>query len=190
MSNLTIDCRSIELTHDKFYQLCVNNRNLKFEKNSKGDLVIMSPVGDISSNRNANIIAQLWIWNTRSNLGIVFDSSAGFILPNNAVRSPDASWISLAKWQLIPDEEKEKFARICPDFVIELMSSSDSLKDTQEKMKEYQENGCQLAWLINRKNHQVEIYRKNQTVEILNNPNTLSGENILVNFVLNLELIW
>lgn len=190
MSNLTIDCRSIELTHDKFYQLCINNRNVKFEKNNKGDLVIMSPVGDISSNRNIEIAYQLQSWSRQNSQGIAFDSSAGFILPNNAIRSPDASWISLAKWQLIPDEEKEKFAHICPDFVIELMSPSDSLKDTQEKMKEYQENGCQLAWLINRKNRQVEIYRHNQTVEILDNPNTLSGENILVNFVLNLELIW
>ncbi|WP_017293513.1 Uma2 family endonuclease [Geminocystis herdmanii] len=190
MSNLTIDCRSIELTHDKFYQLCVNNRNLKFEKNSKGDLVIMSPVGDISSNCNIEIAYQLQAWSRQNTKGIAFDSSAGFILPNNAIRSPDASWISLEKWQLIPDEEKEKFARICPDFIIELMSPSDSLKDTQEKMKEYQENGCKLGWLINRKNHQVEIYRENQTVEILDNPNTLSGENILVNFVLNLELIW
>lgn len=106
------------------------------------------------------------------------------------MRSPDAAWIPLEKWQQIPDEEKEKFSRICPDFVIELMSPSDSLKDSQEKMKEYIENGARLGWLINRKNRQVEIYRPNQEVEILDNPQMLSGENVLINFALNLENIW
>jgi len=190
MTNLTIDCQSLELNDEQFYQLCLNNRNLRFELNHKGDLVIMSPVGDISSNRNASIIAQLWLWNNQSKLGIVFDSSAGFILPNGATRSPDASWIPLTKWHQIPDQEKEKFSHICPDFVIELMSPSDNLKDTQTKMKEYQENGTKLGWLINRKERKVEIYRQNQPVEILNNPNILSGENVLVDFELNLDLIW
>jgi Uma2 family endonuclease len=190
MTTLTIDSQSLELTDEKFYQLCISNRNVKFERNYQGDLVIMSPVGDISSNRNARLIQQLLNWSDKYKTGIVFDSSAGFILPNNAVRSPYASWIPLEKWQLIPDEEKEKFSHICPDFIIELMSPSDNLKNTQEKMKEYLENGTKLGWLINRKNRQVEIYRENKEVEILDNPNSLSGENILVDFVLNLELIW
>ncbi|MBL1210650.1 Uma2 family endonuclease [Geminocystis sp. GBBB08] len=190
MNTLVINCNSVALTNKQFFQLCINNPNVRLEKNHRGDLVIMTPVGDISSNRNAGIIAQLWLWNSNSNLGMVFDSSAGFILPNNAIRSPDASWISIEKWQLIPHEEKEKFSHICPDFVIELMSPSDNLKDTQKKMKEYIENGAKLGWLINRKNSQVEIYRENKEVEILNNPNSLSGENILVNFVLNMEQVW
>ena len=190
MTNLTIDCKSLQLTDEQFFQLCINNRNLRIERNQQGDLVIMPPVGDISSNRNAGIVAQLWLWNSQSKTGIVFDSSAGFILPNKAVRSPDASWIPLEKWQQIPDEEKEKFSRICPDFVIELMSPSDSLKDTQEKMEEYIENGAKLGWLINRRNRQVEIYRQNQEVEILDNPHTLSGENVLIDFELNMENIW
>ena len=120
MTNLTIDCQSLDITEEKFYQLCVNNRNVRFERNHKGDLIIMPPVGDMSSNRNARIIQQLLNWSDQDKTGIVFDSSAGFILPNGAIRSPDASWIPLTKWQQIPDEEKEKFAHICPDFVIEL----------------------------------------------------------------------
>jgi Uma2 family endonuclease len=190
MTILTIDCQSLDISNEQFYQLCLNNRNIRFEKNYRGDLIIMTPVGDISSNRNAGIIAQLWLWNNQNNLGVVFDSSAGFILPNGAIRSPDASWIPLIKWESIPDTEKEKFAHICPDFVIELMSPSDSLKNTQEKMIEYIENGAKLGWLINRQNKQVEIYRENQTTEILNDPRSLSGENILINFTLDLELIW
>lgn len=121
---------------------------------------------------------------------IVFDSSAGFILPNGAIRAPDASWIPLEKWNQIPSEEKERFSRICPDFIIELISPSDNLKDTQQKMQEYRENGAKLGWLINPKNRQVEIYRQNQDIEILDNPNTLSGQNILIGFELNLEIIW
>lgn len=190
MTNLTVDCKSLQLTDEQFYQLSLNNRNLRIERNHKGDLVIMPPVGDITSNRNAGIIAQLWLWNSQVQTGIVFDSSAGFVLPNGAVRSPDASWIPLEKWNEIPPSEKDKFSPICPDFVIELMSPSDTLKDTQEKMKEYQENGAKLGWLINRKNRQIEIYRENQEVEIITNPTTLSGENILVGFELNLAIIW
>lgn len=190
MTNLTIDCHSLDITEEKFYQLCVNNRNVRFERNQKGDLVIMTPVGDISSNRNAGIIAQLWLWNSKTKSGIVFDSSAGFILPNGAIRSPDASWIPLTKWQQIPDEEKEKFAHICPDFIVELMSPSDSLKETQEKMLEYQENGTKLGWLINPQNKTVEIYHCHKKVEIQDNPNSLSGETLLVDFMLNLDIIW
>ncbi len=190
MTNLTIDCQSLDITEEKFYQLCVNNHNLRFERNHQGDLIIMTPVGDISSNRNAGIIAQLWFWNSQTKSGIVFDSSAGFILPNGAIRSPDASWITLTKWQQIPNEEKEKFACVCPDFVIELMSPSDNLQETQEKMIEYQENGAKLGWLINPKVKQVEVYRQNKDMEKLDKPLILSGENLLVDFILNLEIIW
>ncbi len=190
MTNLTIDCQSLDITEERFYQLCINNRSVRFERNHQGNLIIMTPVGDISSNRNAGIVAQLWLWNSQNKTGIVFDSSAGFILPNGAIRSPDTSWIPLTKWQQIPDTEKEKFAHICPDFVVELMSPSDNLKQTQAKMQEYIDNGTKLGWLINPKTKKVEIYRHNQQAEILDNLNSLSGENILVNFVLDLEIIW
>jgi Uma2 family endonuclease len=163
---------------------------LRFEKNRKGDLIIMSPAGDETSYRNGRLTQQLFNWSDRDGTGIPFDSSAGFILPNGAVRSPDASWIPLEKWEQISAQNREKFSPICPDFVIELRSGSDSLKSLQEKMREYIENGTRLGWLINRKQRQVEIYRQGQEVEILDNPQTLSGEEVLPNFVLHLDLIW
>ena len=190
MDTLTLDFQSIELTDEQFYQLCLNNRDLRFERNANGDLLIMSPTGGETGNRNAGIIAQLWMWNNCDNLGKVFDSSTGFKLPNGADRSPDASWIPLNKWNSLTREQQQKFLPLCPDFVIELLSPSDKLEKTQEKMQEYIDNGTLLGWLINRKDKQVEIYRQGKKVEILDFPQNLSGENILPGFILDLEPIW
>ena len=129
-------------------------------------------------------------WNQRKNLGVAFGYSAGFILPNGAMRSPDVSWIKKERWEALTPEQQSKFAPICPDFVIELMSPSDSLSLTQAKMQEYQDNGARLGWLINRRDRQVEIYRIGQPVEILQSPDFLSGEEVLPEFVLDLALIW
>jgi Uma2 family endonuclease len=123
-------------------------------------------------------------------LGKVFDSSTGFKLPNGADRSPDASWVKLERWNALTPEQQKKFPPLCPDFVVELMSPSDSLKETQDKMKEYRDNGAVLGWLINRKSRQVEIYRLNQEVEVLESPAAVSGEDVLPGFILNLESIW
>jgi Uma2 family endonuclease len=192
MSNnpVQVNFDSLQITDEEFSQICQDNRDLRFEKNRKGDLIIMSPAGDETSYRNGRLTQQLFNWSDRDGTGIPFDSSAGFILPNGAVRSPDASWIPLEKWEQISAQNREKFSPICPDFVIELRSGSDSLKSLQEKMREYIENGTRLGWLINRKQRQVEIYRQGQEVEILDNPQTLSGEEVLPNFVLHLDLIW
>ncbi len=190
MKPVTIEMDSVNLTDEQFFQLCVKNRNFRFERNAEGDLVIMSPTGGETSNRNAGINAQLWMWNHRSKLGKVFDSSGGFKLPKGGDRSPDASWIPLAKWNNLTPEQQKKFLPLCPDFLIELLSVTDSLKDTRKKMQEYMDNGAKLAWLINRKDKQVEIYREGKEVEILDNPVSLSGENILPEFVLEMELIW
>ncbi|MBL1209410.1 Uma2 family endonuclease [Geminocystis sp. GBBB08] len=189
-SPLTIHFDSFKLTDNQFYQLCQDNRNLRFEKNAYGDLVIMPPTGGLTSNKNLRIIQQLANWTDKDGKGIAFDSSGGFKLPNGAIRAPDASWISLKKWQNLTMDEKEKFIPLCPDFVMELRSKKDDLKPLQEKMKEYIDNGTKLGWLINPQDKKVEIYREDKTVEILDSPMSLSGENILVNFVLNLELIW
>jgi hypothetical protein len=129
-------------------------------------------------------------WTDVDGTGIAFDSSTCFKLPNGADRSPDASWIKLERWNALTDEEKQKFPPICPDFVIELLSPSDSLKTTQEKMEEYIDNGVFLGILINRKSHQVEIYRQGKKVEVLDSPTTVSGEDVLKGFVLNLGMIW
>ena len=187
---LEINCDSLQMTDEQFFQLCQDNRDLRFERNSNGDILIMPPTGGETSNRNIEISYQVQAWSRQSKLGIAFDSSAGFTLPNKADRSPDASWIPLEKWNNLTPQQRQKFLPLCPDFVIELRSPSDSLKTLQNKMKEYLENGIKLGWLINPKAKQVEIYRQGKEVEILDNPTTLSGEDILPNFVLDLESIW
>ncbi|MEA5502257.1 Uma2 family endonuclease [Halotia wernerae UHCC 0503] len=179
----------IELSDDQFFQMCQKNSNYRFERTASGELLIMPPTGSDTGRRNVKITTQLDIWNSQSNLGEVFDSSTGFTLPNGAERSPDASWVKIERWNALTLEQQEKFAPICPDFVVELRSVSDSLKDLQEKMQEYIENGAQLGWLIDRKNKRVEIYRPDKDVEILDNPTSLSGENVLPGFVLNLQQI-
>jgi Uma2 family endonuclease len=181
---------AIELTDDQFYKLCRNNPDLKFERNTHGKLIIMPPTGGETGRRNTNLIIDVGNWNRKTQLGQVFDSSTCFKLPNGADRSPDVSWIRQDRWDALTPEQKEKFPPICPDFVIELMSPSDTLKTVQTKMQEYIDNGLQLGWLLNRKDRQVEIYRPEQTVEIPRSPISLAGEAILPGFILDLELIW
>ena len=191
MTALTVNFNSvIKLTDEQFYQLCQDNENLRFERTARGELIIMPPAGGETSNRNGRLNQQLFNWTDTDGTGIAFDSSGGFKLPLGADRSPDASWVKLERWNALTPEQKTKFAPLCPDFVVELLSPSDSLKDTQEKMKEYRDNGARLGWLINRKSRQVEIYRQGQDVEVLESPASLSGEDVLPGFVLNLEPIW
>ncbi|MEH1806954.1 Uma2 family endonuclease [Nostoc sp.] len=179
----------IDLTDEQFFQMCQKNSNYRFERTVSGAILIMPPTGSDTGRRNVKITTQLDIWNSETNLGEVFDSSTGFTLPNSAERSPDASWVKIERWNALTPEQQEKFAPICPDFVVELRSRTDSLKELQEKMQEYIENGTQLGWLIDRKNKRVEIYRPGKDVEILDNPTSLSGENVLPGFVLNLQQI-
>lgn len=181
---------AIELTDEQFFQLCQANQDFRFERTATGELIVMPPTGGETGNRNAGITAQLWLWNNQNQLGLVFDSSTGFKLPNGADRSPDASWLKLERWNTLNQEQKEKFIPLCPDFVIELLSPSDNLRMLQDKMKEYLDNGTRLGWLINRKAQQVEIYRSNQEVEAIQSPATLSGEDVLPGFILDLEKIW
>ncbi len=191
MTTLTLNLNPIiKLTDEQFFQLCQENENIRLERTAKGELIIMSPAGGETSNSNAGLTAQIWIWNQQNKLGKVFDSSGGFKLPNGANKAPDSSWVKLESWNAITPEQQNKFPPICPDFVVELMSPSDSLKETQDKMKEYRDNGARLGWLINRKSRQVEIYRPNQEVEVLQSPTTVSGEDVLPGFVLSLESIW
>ncbi|MER3491753.1 MAG: hypothetical protein C4323_05125 [Mastigocladus sp. ERB_26_2] len=191
MNALTINIKPVvELTDEQFFQLCQANRDLRFERTATGELIIMPPTGGETGNRNARITQQLMNWNDADATGIVFDSSTCFKLPNGADRSPDAAWIKLERWHTLTPEQKEKFPPICPDFVVELLSPSDSLKVAQEKMREYRDNGAKLGWLINRKSRQVEIYRQGQEVEVLESPVSLLGENVLPGFVLNLDPIW
>ncbi len=180
---------SIDLTDEQFWQLCQRNRDYCFERNAEGDLIVMSPTGSDTGRRNLDIIVQLGNWNKQNKLGVAFDSSTGFKLPNGAERSPDASWVRKETWESLTDAEKERFAPICPDFVVELRSKSDALKPLQEKMQEYINNGAKLGWLIDRQNQQVEIYRQDRAVETIKSPQTLLGEDILPGFVLDLTEI-
>ena len=191
MNTVTIDFNAIiKLTDDQFYQLCRNNPDIKFERNAKGEIIVMPPTGGETGNYNFEIAVDFGIWNRQTKLGVCFDSSTCFKLPNGADRSPDVSWIQQARWDALTPQQKEKFPPIAPDFVLELMSPTDSLKETQSKLQEYMDNGVQLGWLINRKTQRVEIYRPGQEVEVLGSPTELSGENILPGFVLNLQTVW
>ena len=171
---------------DEFIEL---NPDLRVEQHASGEIVIMSPTGTESAHRNASISGQLWIWSTKFG-GKTFDSSVLFTLPNGSKRGPDAAWISAARWNAIPKPERERFARICPDFVIELRSPSDRLSDLQTKMNEYVLNGIQLGWLIDPFERTVHVYAPNQQTNILLCPSQVFGETILPGFVLELKDIW
>jgi Uma2 family endonuclease len=188
MSPLTLNLDTVHLTDEQFYQLCQNNRELKFERTPKGKLIIMSPVGGESGNREAELIIDLGVWNRQTRLGYTFSSSTIFKLPNGADRSPDAAWIRRERWETLTPEQRRDFPPIAPDFVIELRSATDDLETLRQKMQEYMDAGVQLAWLINPQQQQVEIYRPGQDVEVRNLPTELSGENVLPEFSLNLSL--
>ncbi len=191
MTAVTVNLNSIiKLTDDQFYQLCRDNPDVKFERNANGEIIIMPPTGGETGNRNFELSADFAIWNRQYRLGVCFDSSTCFKLPNGADRSPDVSWIKQERWDTLTPEQKEKFPPIAPDFVLELISPTDSLKKTQEKMQEYMENEVRLGWLIDRKTRRVEIYRLGQAVEVLESPTKLSGEDVLPGFVLKLETVW
>ncbi len=151
---------------------------------------MMTPAGSETGSRNLSISAQLWLWNRQKKLGRAFDSSAGFILPNGAMRSPDAAWIPQARWDALSSSEKNHFAPLCPDFVVELLSPSDTLTITQQKMEEYRQNGARLGWLIAPQTRQVIIYRQAYAPEILDNPAYVSGEEVLPDFVLDVKAVW
>ena len=189
MTTVTLNLDTVELTDEQFYRLCQMNRDWQFERTSKGEIIIMSPVGGVSGNREADLILDLGLWNRQIQLGRVFSSSTIFRLPNNGDRSPDAAWVSLERWSALTAEQQEKFPPICPDFVIELRSRTDPLRPLREKMQEYLNSGLRLGWLINPQDQQVEIYRPNREVEILQFPVSLSGEDVLPGFVLNLPMI-
>lgn len=173
----------------QFERLCQLNPELRLELTSTGELIIMAPAGWESSERNGDLTIQVGNWNRQYKLGKVFDSSGGFTLPSGAVRSPDVTWISNSK---VADLSTQvAFPSIVPDFVIELRSKSDRLETLQDKMREYQQNGVRLGWLINPQDREVEIYRIGRDeVEILKSPTEISGEDVLPDFVLDLTTIW
>jgi Uma2 family endonuclease len=191
MTALVINLRpTIELSDDEFYEFCQHNSELRIERTATGALIVMPPTGGESGHRNADLTTDVNLWNRQTELGIVFDSSTVFKLPNGANRSPDVAWIMNERWNALSIEQQKKFPPIAPDFVIELRSETDALSDLQEKMQEYLDNGVRLGWLIDPQTKQVSLYRLGQPVETLQTPATLSGETVLPGFVLDLSRIF
>jgi len=179
------------VTQEQFAALAIANQDLQLERTAQGELIVNPPTGWETGKRNWSISGELYLWwRNAGEPGEAFDSSTAFILPNGATRSPDASWVSQARWDALTPEQTGTFANICPDFVVELRSGSDNLKPLQEKMQEYMDNGAKLGWLIDPQNRQVEIYRLGLEVEVLANSTELSGEEVLPGFVLNLRRVW
>ena len=186
--------KGFRVTPEQFEQLAYAEQVARMELTQSGELIVMSPTGGEAGRKNFNLYLDLGNWNRQIKLGEAFDSSTIFVLPNGARRSPDVSWIRLERWNALTLKEKEGFPPLAPDFVIELVSPSDlknqRYEDLQGKMQEYIDNGVQLGWLIEPAAGIVEIYRPGKQVEVLNNPQTLLGENVLPGFVLDLGEIF
>ena len=176
----------LHLTDEQFYAFCRLNRELRIERTAQGELWIMAPAGWDSSRKNAEITVQLGLWAKRDGTGVAVDSSAGYLLPNGAGRAPDASWVRNDRLAALTAEERAKFLPLCPDFVIELRSPTDSLSALRDKMREYMENGARLGWLIDPLGGQVFAYRPGVPVERLKEPESVSADPVLPGFRLEL----
>lgn len=191
LSRFVLHFQSVaKMDDERFFGFCQDNRDVRIEQNAKGEIIIMPPTGWETGDRNAEINLQLRIWAKKDKRGKTCDSSTGFKLPNGAKRSPDASWILKERLENFSAKQLQRFLPLCPDFVLELSSPTDSLKDLQEKMDEYIENGARLGWLLDSKNKRVFIYRPNEEIEVLKHPETISGAPVLEGFELDLREIW
>ena len=179
-----------KMGEDEFYNFCMLNRDLNLELSSEGDLIIVPPAGMKAGNRNFELTGRFAAWVQQDGTGVGFNSSAMFSLPNGAKRSPDLSWVRKERWEALTEKEQERFSPICPDFVVELRSPSDSLKRLQNKMEEYVENGAQLGWLLDPSTRRVYVYRPGAEVETLEDPETVSGEPLLRGFTLGVRALW
>ncbi len=179
-----------KMNDDEFEKFCRHNPDVEIELTKEGELVIMPPTGGQTGIRNFSLIGYFFNWLEKDKSGVGFDSSTVFVLPNGAKRSPDLAWAKNEKWNALSDEEKQKFPSLCPDFVVELRSPSDSIVNLQNKMMEYIENGASLGWLIDPFEKKVYVYRQNEEAEILDNPSKVSGEPLLKKFVLNVKKLW
>jgi len=180
------------MTEEQFFNFCQENDTLTLERNANGEIIIMSPTGNITSWFNSQITAELVVWNQKdgSKKGIILDSNGGITLPNKAVRSPDAAFIHKDRWVKLTTDDKKKFAHICPDFVLEIRSESDSVQELKTKMKEYIDNGCRLAWLIDPKNKETHVYRTTGSNEVISFDKELSGEEVMPGFSIDLSKIF
>jgi Uma2 family endonuclease len=184
---LKLDLKHVYLTDEQFYQLCLNNPEWNIERNKRGVLIVMSPVGGESGYREADYIIDLGNWNRQTRLGKVFSSSTIFKLPGGGDRSPDAAWIELSRWEALTSDQRKRFPPIAPDFVLELRSRTDDLETLQEKMQEYMTSGVRLGLMLNPQDQQIEIYRQGQAKEVRSLPTEFSGEAVLPGFVLPID---
>lgn len=181
---------ALRLDDDELFELCARNPELRIERNSGGDLIVMSPAGGESSYHNAFVVAELVNWARKDGTGRTFDSSGGFTLPNGAMRSPDAAWVLRSRLDELPAGVKKRFIPLCPDFVVELRSPSDDLGELRAKMEEYRTAGARLGWLIDPQERRVHVYRPGREVEVLDGPAQISGDPELPGFVLDLAPVW
>ena len=181
---------AICMTEEQFVEFCAQNSELRIERTAEGALEIMPPTFIDTGNRNAGVTADLTNWARLDGSGYAFDSSTGFTLPNGAIRSPDASWVSRSRLDALTEEGRKGFGHICPDFVIEIRSASDRLSTLQAKMQEYIDNGARLGWMIDPIGRRAYVYRPGVAVEVLDSPRTLSGDPELAGFALDLGAIW
>ena len=181
---------ALGLSDQELFRLCAQNPELRIERTSEGDLIVMTPAGGESSHRNLRIATALALWADENGTGTAFDSSAGFLLPNGAMRSPDASWILNSRLAKLRPEEKRGFIPLCPDFVIELKSPTDRLPDLQAKMEEYRANGARLGWLIDPEAQRVHAYRRGEELVLVDKPAEARGGPELAGFVLDLTRVW
>lgn len=187
LGSIVLDTHSLGgFTDEEFYQFCLDNRDLKFERDANQNIIIMSNTGGKTGNYNAELLAELIIWNRKRQGGICFDSSTGFKLPNGAVRSPDAAWIKIERWNALSEKEKDQFPPLCPDFVIEIKSSSDNLQFQKNKMEEWVANGCRLAWLISPEERITYIYSKGM-IKSISFDDKLLGEEIVQGFEITMK---
>ena len=187
---LTLQMGSLQLSDDELFELCARNPELRIERTSKGDLIVMTPAGGASGHRNAEIVGALRNWAVSDGSGVVFDSSTGFLLPNGAMRAPDAAWVVRSRLASLSPEVKERFLPLCPDFAVELRSPSDRLADLLAKMQEYRDNGALLCWLLDPQERRVHVYRPGTEPEVLAQAIEVSGDPELPGFRLDLEPIW
>jgi len=178
---------SMKMSDDQFFDFCQLNQDVLIERNCQGELIFMSPTSAEGEERNFNLVGQLWFWTKKNGTGVGFGSSGGFTLPNGAVRSSDAAWIEKERWLKTDPDLRKRFAPICPNFVVELRSQTDSLQILQEKMQEYIDNGAKLGWLIDPIQQKVYIYQPHTNVEELDHPQSIDGGNILPEFILELQ---
>ncbi|HJR07693.1 MAG TPA: Uma2 family endonuclease [Pyrinomonadaceae bacterium] len=189
-SALVVRAGALGLTDEKFLELCLDNPNLRLEMTAKGELIVIGPASSETGRRNAGLTFRLCQWAEQDGTGICFDSSACFTFPNGAKLSPDASWVRRDRYEALTEDERERFAPLCPDFVIELRSKTDRLSRLQSKMSEYIANGARLGWLIDPAARRVYVYRPDHETETLDAPDEIAGDPVLPNFRLQLREIW